>query len=1384
MKKTLHTLRTLLVLLAGTATAAAAPAAALPSSATPVTALDAGFAAPPSAVRTSIYWYWINDNVSAAGVVADLHAMKKAGIARAFIGNIGKQSYAYGKTKFLSEDWWDALRAAFKTAGELDIEIGLFNCPGWSQAGGPWVKPEQAMRRLAVAERHVTGPVLFSEKLPPPTKHFQDVKVLAFPAPPRANLLLADGAKISVSAGLAAPRTGAAGPFRLPSRGKPSITLALPKAAAARSLVITPAGSFFADCELLARGAGEKDFRQLKRFNINRTNSRLITGFNPEAPAVISLPEKTVAASEYKIVFSNVRQGSVAASIQLSTAPILERFPEKTFAKMWQTALPAWDAYLWGKETADTAGSIPKNEVRDISKNLAADGTLTWQVPAGEWIIQRTGMTPTGTINSPASPEATGFEVDKTSRKHIVTHFDAFIGEILRRIPANERRTFKVVIMDSYETGGQNFTDGFIQKFKQRYGYDPVPFLPAYQGYCVGSPEISDRFLWDMRRFIADNIASEFVAGLRDESHKHGLTTWLENYGHWGFPAEFLQYGGQADEIGGEFWAEGPHPLENRAASSSAHIYGKNLVSSESFTSRGGAYMRHPGYLKRIGDYAFTEGINNTLLHVYIHQNDEKTYPGVDAWFGTEFNRKNTWFTQIDSFIEYTRRCNFMLRQGRNVADVAYFIGEDTPKMAGITDPTLPDGYAYDFINGEVILRDLSVKDGKLVLPHGTSYRVLVLPPQETMRPELLQKIEKLVADGAVVVGPPPKRSPSLENYPDADNALQAIAKKLWGEKNEKVRAYGKGKILRDVSLRNVFEIIELKQDFRAVASGAAEGAVNTNAILYAHRSIDDAGQKSEIYFVTNQTDKTVSFDAEFRVKKLSPELWDAVSGVTRPLPAFRQNKTTTIVPLRLEANASAFVVFRSKRDAAASGVEANFPAPVSSKEITAPWRLRFESDWLKRGPAETIVFPKLQDLSKHTDSRIRFYSGTVFYNTTFSVSEKLNNAERNRLVLDLGKVAVMAKVRVNGQFAGAAWTPPFHVDISKFVKAGDNTLEVEVVNTWVNRIIGDQQLPGRERKVAPRHNPWRATSILHEAGLLGPVKLLAFEKNVAEKSDVQELAKSEVGSEEDKVSRAAWTYNFQSAEGKPYFHPLSIPASPDKTPFSNFRPADHKWHLGLWFSWKFVNGVNFWEPDKRAKIRIVEQNASRRDDTDVFNSTLAYCINGKEVLREKRVVTVRTKENGNYSIDWDASFSAVAPKVVFERTKPGKNKAGDWASGGYAGLCIRFADEPTFSYSFTGESGASGATNAKLCGFAGKFVQARIVSRSGGAAAKLRFESQPESADYPTVWFTRHAVGSMKGRGYYVLGSAPIFHKPLTLEGGASAKPMRLRYKITVERE
>ena len=1045
-------------------------------------ALQSGFITPPDSMQTSVYWYWISDNISKEGVVKDLQSMKKGGINRAFIGNIGLTDVPYGKVKMLSEEWWDILHAALKAATELNIEIGIFNSPGWSQSGGPWIKPGEAMRYLIASELRVKGPQKMAQKLQQPIDIFQDVKVLAWPAPKDDQLVLnkQNGTITSIPkvADLSTivdgnKKTG----INFPAGDEFTINFEAKKPFTARSLSVRPTEQpMLVMARLLVKEANG-EYKTLSEFQMNRSNPALNVGFDPYAPVVVSFPATT--ASSFRLVIKNTKPICGIAEVVLAASPRVERYSEKTLAKMHPTPLPYWHDYQWPvqPEAEDRATAIDPSKVIDLTKNLSADGTLSWDVPAGEWVILRTGMTPTGTVNGPASPEATGYEADKMSKKHIEKHFHAFMGEILKRIPEADRKCFKVVVQDSYETGGQNFTDGFLSEFEQRYGYDPIPYLPVYQGRVVNSELASDRFLWDMRRMVADKVAYDYVGGLRDVSHKYGLRTWLECYGHWGFPSEFLMYGGQSDEIGGEFWSEGElGNIENRAATSCGHIYGKTKISAESNTCGGRAFSRYPATIKQRGDRFFAEGINNTLLHVYISQPYDDKNPGVNAGFGNEFNRKNTWFTQIDVYTQYLKRTNFMLQQGLNVADVAYFIGEDTPKMTGIADPALPVGYQFDYMNAEVIEKFMTVKDGLITLPHGTQYRILVLPKLETMRPELLAKIKKLVTDGAVVLGPAPKRSPSLQNQPAADKQVQLMAAEIWGEVDGvkiKSRKVGKGLIINGLSMVEALSLIKCVPDCKLPVD---------LSIHYGHRTLVNG----EIYFLTNQTATPQVITPEMRVKGLQPELWEATTGSIRNLPAFIQKENTTAVPLKLEPYESVFIVFRkSSGRASAKAVDANYPALSLLTDVKGPWTVNFNPS--QRGPQEPVIYDRLQDWTASQDDRIKYYSGTAFYNSVFNI-EKLPKGEK--VIINLGDLTAMARVTLNGNFAGGVWTAPYTLDITNLVKVGENVLKIEVVNTWVNRLIGDSRLSEAERLTWCPVNPYTPANTLQASGLIGPVKI------------------------------------------------------------------------------------------------------------------------------------------------------------------------------------------------------------------------------------------------------------------------------------------------------
>ena len=1013
--------------------------------------IEQGFRSIPDSVQTGVYWYWISDNISKEGVERDLEAMKVAGINRAFIGNIGIDGIPYGDHKLLSSEWWEVLHAALKKATELNIEIGIFNSPGWSQSGGPWVKSSQAMRYLASSDTIVAGPGRMQLTLPSVGKDEQDVCVIAYPA-------------------LDKPVAEKSWAINKKSGQSSSSVLVFDKEATVRTLIYRVNTPFKTTAKLWVKKGGKEEL--LRQFVIDRSNPALNVGFVPYAPVVISLPE--TSASQFRLEMSE--EGEAAGNVTLTSSPMMERYPEKSLAKMFQTPLPMWDDYLWEKQPAvsDASLMVSPDAIKNVTE-FSKNGVLDWEVPEGKWVIRRMAMLPTGVTNSPAAPEATGPEIDKMSKKHVAFHFDAFIGDILKRIPEADRKTFKVVVQDSYETGGQNWTDDMISVFKERYGYDPVPYLPVLEGTVVGNPDISDRFLWDLRRLIADRVSYDYVGGLRDVCHQHGLTTWLENYGHWGFPGEFLQYGGQSDEIAGEFWSEGSlGDIENRAASSCGHIYGKRRVWAESFTSGGPAFGRYPYQMKPRGDRFFTEGINSSLLHVYIHQPFEDREPGLDAWFGNEFNRKNTWFSQMDVFTGYLKRCNFMLQRGDYVADVAYFIGEDAPKMTGICTPELPAGYSFDYINGEVLLQRASVEDGRIVLPSGMKYRLLVLPQLETMRPEILQKIKELLQAGACVIGPAPKYSPSLSDYPAADRKVQALASELWGDQTESVRTIGKGRLFMPAtSLQPVLEALNVKPDMR-VNSGTP--------VLFIHRATDEG----DIYFISNQNETPVDINPSFRVAGKLPELWNPLTAEIRLLPEFTCADGVTTVPVRLEGFESSFIIFR-KKGTPAKTTARNYPVKEVLATVSSPWQVDFEKG--KRGPEEAVTFPALQDWTESTDPSIRYFSGKAIYTNRIT----LDKLPQKALYLDLGKVMVMAKVKINGQYVGGVWTTPYRLPVGDFLRKGENLIEVEVVNNWRNRLIGDASLPEKERGTWTNVNPWNADSPLQSSGLIGPVEIQAY---------------------------------------------------------------------------------------------------------------------------------------------------------------------------------------------------------------------------------------------------------------------------------------------------
>jgi hypothetical protein len=466
--------------------------------------------------------------------------------------------------------------------------------------------------------------------------------------------------------------------------------------------------------------------------------------------------------------------------------------------------------------------------------------------------------------------------------------------------------------------------------------------------------------------------------------------------------------------------------------------------------------------------------VNHVVLHVYIQQPWSDRRPGINAPWGTEFNRHNTWFERGKAWVDYERRACWMLQQGWRVADALYFIGEDTPKMTGVRQPDLPAGYDFDYLNADVLLRSLRLRQGHLELPHGPRYRVLILPPQKTMRPETLRKIRDLIRDGATVVGPAPDRSPSLQGFPRNDAQVRQLAREIWGDSPAAAgeRAVGKGRIVWGRGLPEVFAAAQLPPDAEFQKTGPG------TRLLFTHRQSPEA----DIYFVTNQKDQPAAAECVFRVSGRRPELWDAVTGERRELTDWSVHAGRTHIPLEFAPHQSWFVVFRQSGSLPRDR-QPNFPAFTTLADLSKHWEVTFEE-----APAapKSVAFPQLTDWVQHADPAIRFYSGKATYQKRFV----LPAGAPQRVFLNLGQVRDLATVRLNGKELATLWIAPWRVELTRALKPGENTLEVEIINPWNNRLAGDAALPADQRTTFLALPTVTKDSPLLPAGLLGPVLL------------------------------------------------------------------------------------------------------------------------------------------------------------------------------------------------------------------------------------------------------------------------------------------------------
>ena len=789
---------------------------------------------------------------------------------------------------------------------------------------------------------------------------------------------------------------------------------------------------------------------------------------------------------------------------------------------------------------------IKKNEVLDISSSLEKDGTLNWDAPAGNWTIMRFGARNNGAITRPAPIPGVGFEADKFDTAGINAHLRNFTERLFERtgVPdPSKQGGLKMVHMDSWEMGAQNWTGLFREEFMKRRGYDPLPYYPVYAGLVVGSLELSERFLWDLRQTSMELIVENHAEHLKEYGRKYNMGISIEPYDM--NPTADMELGGVADVPMCEFWSKDYGFISSWSciqAASIAHINNNPVVAAEAFTAHLDAWKLYPGSMKNQGDWAFAAGVNRFVYHTWQHQNlDDKLKPGMTMGpHGVHHNRNQTWWPMVEEYHNYITRSQFMLQNGKPVADILYLTPEGAPHVfrpplsamtnentgqkslqlgnkesitVGLsTDEIMPDRKAYNFSGcSPSQLLTASVRNNKVVFPGGAEFELLVLPDKETMTPELLDKIKQLVSEGAIITGNPPLKSPSLVNYPECDQQITSKSTELWGlmeiPGELTVTSFGKGKIYwgGDLYSSNSGELYPHYDQTAGILEkmGVKKDFQSSPKIRYIHKKMEAC----EYYFVSNKTAEVVNTPATFNVNAGYPELWDPMTGETRPLPEYSANGGQVSIDLQFEPWQSYFIVFSPEKPGSPGKDVKNFPDKEVLTGIEGPWEVYFDPAW--GGPGK-VIFDELEDWILNKDEGIKYYSGIAVYKNKINIPGEELNTENRTYHLNTGKVMSLARVFVNGKDMGVIWTAPWEVNIGEALVAGDNEIEIHVANLWPNRLIGDEKLSDdgikqgqwpewvlenkerpSERVTFTTYKFYSKDDELFSSGLLGPVKIL-----------------------------------------------------------------------------------------------------------------------------------------------------------------------------------------------------------------------------------------------------------------------------------------------------
>ncbi len=1017
----------------------------------------AAFVDPPSSGHIHAWWHWLDNAVTREGITRDLEAMKKQGISTATILNVGlfdERDLGVPPVKFGTEEWYRMFEWALSEAGRLGMTIGAHNCDGWSSSGGPWIDPANSMKRCVWSRSEAEGGKKLEIRLQEPAAShdfYRDICVLAVPASDGINSFQKAAPEIKVNGKAGRTIFYDANPFSSEEiRNGSTIDISFVNDFQMSSLAIHPRVefawasldeiSFELELKVSKDGKIFKTVREFSGPSLNRTTI-LETGHQ--------------SAKYFRLEFRDL---TGVDALDISELELLDENEEPSYHTVIPFHLEKTCTTMAHKlddfqvEGEDQRFSVPSGSVVDLTGNMDREGMLRWEAPAGKWVLLRIGYTTTGAMNAPATNAGRGLECDKMDTAALNLHFRSFPAKLIRHAGKYTGNTFEYLFIDSWECRYQNWTANFAGEFGKRRKYNIINWMPVICGITIDDPAATERFLQDFQLTIAELIEENYYHHFHRLCLQNGLKSHAEViYGGTGYPpVDILRSNSYVDVPMFEFWANPDRrtglvnyrPVEKTIFPMPAYagaLYGKNVVPAEAYTGYAN-YSECPWNLKLFGDNAFCSGINQMVLHSYVHQPFEKK-PGITlGMFGQSFNRHNPWWDFASQWFTYHARVQYILQQGTTVADILCFTGDrfylDPENQSG---HQLPPGYNIQLCNYDILKNHCRVEHGKLRLDNGLSYDVLLLPDDIYMNPATLKIIAELVKSGATVVGSRPARAPGYLNHIENDKIIGEISENVWGKAGTggiHENKYGKGHVYAGLKLMDIIDKLGIRPGLSCKVSGGGK-------LIYIHKKTGP----DDVYYIVNQEDRVCNSELVFRIRGKYPEIWNPQYGTIYRVEDFSESEGRTVINLKLQPRESIFIVFRDE-------LSSDIPAyrEPEQKYITGDFKgtLEFE-DLPGKKPVE---INSLKSWITSDDPEIKYYSGKARYSLKFDLPGELINLKSLYLCVD--SIRTPYEISINGKPAGCSAFPGHRFEVSALVKEKDNSVVIRVANPYRNRIIGD----------------------------------------------------------------------------------------------------------------------------------------------------------------------------------------------------------------------------------------------------------------------------------------------------------------------------------------